>query len=51
MLLTADWHGIGQAFFRADMIAETLPGLPRAILNTLIYTFGATSPNANAPKV
>ncbi len=41
VLLTADWHGIGQAFFRADMIAETLPGLPRAILNTLIYTFGA----------
>jgi len=39
--LTADWHGIGQAFFRADMIAETLPGLPRATLNTLLYTLGA----------
>ena len=41
VLLTADWHGIGQAFFRADMIAETLPGLPRATLNTLLYTLGA----------
>lgn len=40
-VLTADWHGIGQAFFRADMIETTLPGLPRAILNTLIYTIGA----------
>jgi polar amino acid transport system permease protein len=42
VVVGADWHQIGQAFFRADMIALTAQsGLLRAIGNTLLYTLGA----------
>lgn len=40
--LLADWHQIGQAFFRADMIQLTLEsGLLQALGNTILYAVGA----------
>lgn len=40
--MTANWHQIGQAFFRLDMIEVTLTnGLGRAMLNTVVYALGA----------
>jgi polar amino acid transport system permease protein len=42
LALTADWHQIGQAFFRSDMITATAEsGLWRALGNTVLYTVGA----------
>lgn len=41
-LMTANWHQIGQAFFRLDMIELTVSsGLGRAIFNTIVYALGA----------
>lgn len=41
-LMTANWHQIGQAFFRLDMIELTLTsGIGRAIFNTILYALGA----------
>lgn len=38
----ADWHQVGQTFFRQDLMAETFrSGLGRALLNTVLYTIGA----------
>lgn len=40
--IVADWHQIGQAFFRQDAIAETVgTRLLHAMLNTLYYASGA----------
>lgn len=41
-LMTANWHQIGQAFFRLDMIELTVTnGIGRAIFNTILYALGA----------
>lgn len=41
-LTLADWSQIGEVFFRGDLIERTVSqGLPRAFLNTIIYTVGA----------
>ncbi|MBK7722878.1 MAG: amino acid ABC transporter permease [Austwickia sp.] len=41
-VMTANWHQIGQAFFRLDMIELTISnGLGRAMLNTIVYALGA----------
>lgn len=36
--VAVDWSRIGQNFFNADAIAQIAPQIPRAFLNTLIYT-------------
>ncbi|MDO5534140.1 MAG: amino acid ABC transporter permease [Propionibacteriaceae bacterium] len=42
IILNVDGRQVQSVFFRADLIQITLTsGLPRALLNTVIYTFGA----------
>lgn len=41
-IFAADWPQIQSVFFRSDMVREAFTqGLPRAFLNTIIYTLGA----------
>lgn len=41
-ILTVDGRQVQSVFFRSDLIQLTLQaGLPRALLNTVLYTFGA----------
>ncbi len=41
-IMTANWHQIGQAFFRLDLIELTITsGIGRAIFNTILYAVGA----------
>lgn len=38
---TADWGRLGEAFFSVDTIRAMAPRLPRAMLNTIVYTIAA----------
>jgi len=42
-LVATDWARIGDTFFNADSLAAILPALPRAALNTIVYTLAAFS--------
>ena len=41
LVVTMDARQVQAVFFRPDLIAETLQGIPRHLLNTVIYTAGA----------
>ncbi|QIK73401.1 amino acid ABC transporter permease [Propioniciclava coleopterorum] len=41
LLVTMDGRQVQQVFFRPDLVQETLLGIPRHLLNTVIYTAGA----------
>ena len=42
VILTVDGRQVQSVFFRTDLVQVTLTsGLPRALLNTVLYTFGA----------
>lgn len=41
LAVTADWGRLGEAFFSVDTIRAMAPRLPRAMLNTIVYTIAA----------